>query len=102
MGRDEEAGFQVEQRNRPLLRVSLFDRSTVSSSRPANAVTPGADAVKAGRRSGGDKRSGLARSRLDGGEHGVKLAAVGLRRGQIIDAANVAPTGREMRYAYLG
>jgi len=39
------------------------------------AMTPGAAAVKAGRRAGGDTLSALVRPRLGGGEHGVKLAA---------------------------
>jgi hypothetical protein len=79
MGRDEETGFSVEQRNSPLLPVSLFDPMAVSSSRPATAMTPRGDAVKAGRRGSGAERCGLARPRLDGGEHGVILATVGRR-----------------------
>jgi len=47
-------------------------------------MTPRGDAVKAGRRAGGARPYGLARPRLDGGEHGVKLAAVGL--GQFCEA----------------
>ena len=43
-------------------------------------MTPRAEAVKDGRRAGSDTRCSLARPRLDGGEHGVKLAAAGLRR----------------------
>jgi len=42
-----------------------------------DAMTPCADAVKAGRRAGDAARSAVARPRLDGGEHGVMLAAVG-------------------------
>src|SRR5262245_58608074 len=39
--------------------------------------TPRADAVKAGRRSGASTNSGIASPRLDGGEHGVTLRAIG-------------------------
>jgi hypothetical protein len=78
MGRDEETGSLVEQRNRPLLPVSLFDLKAVSSSRPADAMTPRADIVKAGRRASVAAHFAVARPRLDGGKHGVKLAAVGL------------------------
>jgi hypothetical protein len=41
------------------------------------AVTPGAAAVKAGRRSVERANAGLGRPRLDGGEHGVTLGRVG-------------------------
>jgi len=40
-------------------------------------VTPRAAAVKAGRCAKGATMSGAARPRLDGGEHGVPLRAVG-------------------------
>jgi len=40
---------------------------------------PDAARSPAGRRAGGATHCGVARPRLDGGEHGVKLAAVGLR-----------------------
>jgi hypothetical protein len=40
-------------------------------------VTPRAAAVKAGRHAGGAAVSCAGRPRLDGGEHGVTLAAVG-------------------------
>ena len=42
-------------------------------------MTPRATAVKHGRRVSGDAPCGIARPRLDGGEHGVKLDGVGLR-----------------------
>jgi hypothetical protein len=57
--------------------VSLFDRSTVSSPRPALKTTSRADAVKDGRRSDHATYSTAARPRLDGGEHGVILPIVG-------------------------
>jgi hypothetical protein len=56
--------------------VSWFDRSTVSSSRPAAPTTSRADAVKDGRRSKGASHAAADRPRLDGGEHGVMLAAI--------------------------
>jgi hypothetical protein len=76
MGRDEETGYQVEQRNKPSLPVSLFDRRPFL--RPdlpmpgRQAETPSRLAVAPAATHAG----GLARPRLDGGEHGVKLAAV--------------------------
>jgi len=79
MGRDEETGFSGRTKKRSTSSCFFVRPSAVSSSRPANARTPREDAVKAGRRAGSDTRCGLARPRLDGGEHGVKLAAVGLR-----------------------
>jgi len=51
----------------------LFDRSAVSSSRPAIATTSRADAVKDGRRSAAASHPAVARPRLDGGEHDVIL-----------------------------
>jgi hypothetical protein len=78
MGRNEETGFSGRTKKQAtFLPVSLFDLNVVSSSRPANATTPVAAAVKAGRRTGGAARSAVARPRLDGGEHGVKLTAAG-------------------------
>ena len=43
----------------------------------AGAMTPRADAVKAGRRSVDVANAGLDRPRLDGAEHGVMLGRVG-------------------------
>jgi hypothetical protein len=58
----------------------LFDgRPFLRPDLPA-AVAPRADAVKAGRRVSLAACSQLARPRLDGGEHGVMLAPVGIRR----------------------
>jgi len=51
----------------------LFDRSTVSSSRPPITTTSRADAVKDGRRPAAASHSDFARPRLDGGEHEVIL-----------------------------
>src|SRR5258708_32518235 len=53
--------------------VSLFDRGTVSSSRPVVATASRADAVKDGRRSAAASHSAVARPRLDGGEHDAIL-----------------------------
>lgn len=55
------------------VKVSLFDQSAVSSSRPAFATTSRADAVKDGRRCAAAAHSTVARPRLDGGEHDVIL-----------------------------
>jgi len=87
MGRDEETGSQVEQRNRPLPLAVLDWAATffpflcstvaVSSSRPAGAHDAGGAVVKAGRCVDGATRCRPTRPRLDDGEHGVKLAAVG-------------------------
>src|ERR1700694_3285640 len=60
-----------------IARVSWFDRSAVSSSRPSSKTTSRADAVKDGRRSAAASHSAVARPRLDGGEHGVNLQTVG-------------------------
>jgi len=57
-------------------------------------VTPRAADVKAGRHSGGDTTHLLARPRLDGGEHGVKLAAVGLCQGLQGACGHPAPRAR--------
>jgi hypothetical protein len=65
-----------------LFLVSFFvrpqDRFFVPTCR--GAVTPGAAAVKAGRRSVERANAGLGRPRLDGGEHGVTLGGSGPRR----------------------
>src|SRR5215831_10181042 len=71
--------FRSNKESGHFFSVSLFDLKAVSSSRPANAMTPRADAVKAGRRAGDATHRPVVRPRLDGGEHGVKLARVGLR-----------------------
>jgi hypothetical protein len=64
------------------LSVSLFDLKTrFSVPTRAGAKTPGADAVKAHRRDALATRSPVSRWRLDGGEHGVRLPAVGTRSG---------------------
>jgi hypothetical protein len=88
MGRDEETGFQVEQRKRPLLPVSLFDlkpflRPDLPSPR-RRAETPSRLAVA----QAAPPRSVVARLRLDGGEHGVIVAAVGL--GEVLNRAHGA------------
>jgi hypothetical protein len=57
----------------------LFDRGPFLRPDLPGAVTPRADAVKAGRRSARAAPSAVARPRLDGGEHGVILWAVGTR-----------------------
>src|SRR5215475_14920223 len=60
--------------------VSLFDlgaRFFVPTR--AAAGTPRAAAVKAGRRGVSAALSAVARPRLDGGEHGVRLRAVGTK-----------------------
>jgi hypothetical protein len=54
----------------------LFDRSTVSSSRPPATTTSRADAVKDGRRFAAASHSAFARPRLDGGQHDVILPTV--------------------------
>jgi len=98
MGRDEETGCRVEQRNETTTHI-IYRKIRSSSAllrelkdlpsfqflcstsgpflRPdlPAATTPRAAAVKAGRRAGGAALSAVARPRLDGGEHGVKLAA---------------------------
>jgi hypothetical protein len=43
-------------------------------------MTPRADAVKDGRRTTRDPTSALDRPRLDGGEHGVMLSAIGTKK----------------------
>src|SRR5258708_37168973 len=53
--------------------VSLFDRGTVSSSRPVVATASRADAVKDGRCPAAASHSAVARPRLDGGEHDAIL-----------------------------
>src|SRR6202011_3773410 len=55
-------------------KVSLFDRSTVSSSRPPATTTSRADAVKDGRRFAAASHSACARPSLDGGQYDVMLA----------------------------
>ena len=56
VGTKKRAG-QVEQRNRPLLPVSLFDRWPFLRPDLLCRRTARADAVKAGRRAGGDTRA---------------------------------------------
>ena len=65
----------------PLPSVSLFDLKTrFSVPTRAGTKTPRADAVKAHRRDALATRSPVPRWRLDGGEHGVTLPAVGRRQ----------------------
>jgi hypothetical protein len=63
----------------PIL-TSFFVRPKEPFLRPdlRSQMTPRAGAVKDGRRSGGASGSALDRPRLDGTEHGVILAAVGI------------------------
>jgi hypothetical protein len=103
MGRDEETAFQVEQRNwnARCSRCRLYGQTKAAPSENerihrkrmsalflcstgSRSFVPTCRCDDAARRCrqgwpslGGDRRSGLARPRLDGGEHGVKLGAVG-------------------------
>src|ERR1700730_14395063 len=73
-------GWKIPRAIARRVKVSLFDRSAVSSSRPVVAMTSRADAVKAGRCCAVASYSAVARPRLDGGEHDVMLGWSGHRK----------------------
>ena len=83
---DTPAGRDLHQTGAALVSLSFFSVSFFV--RPegrffvptrAGAGTPRAAAVKAGRRDTLAANSAATRPRLDGGEHGVRLPAVGTR-----------------------
>src|ERR1700681_1033784 len=73
-------GWKIPRAIARRVKVSLFDRSAVSSSGPVVAMTSRADAVKAGRCCAVASYSAVARPRLDGGEHDVMLGWSGHRK----------------------
>src|ERR1700674_4855380 len=77
---EEPRGWKIPRAIARRVKVSLFDRSAVSSSRPVVAMTSRADAVKAGRCLAVGSYSAVPIRGLDGGGHDVMLGWSGHRK----------------------